>query len=172
MAKMVFFSKYKSLKNDFSSLHELEEAADFLDLLVLGLESGGSLKNSFDMALFQIPKNKLREEGLKVLFYCDSGMSFREAAFQCSQDQCSHVPFKEILEKLTLSLRLGTPILQNMTFMASHFRQQALTRLEELAQTVPVKMIFPLVFFLFPVIFILLGAGAINDFFQSFSFGF
>ncbi len=58
---------------------------------------------------------------------------------------------------------LGVPIANVLREQAREMRIRRRQRAEELAQKVPVKILFPLIFCLFPAVFIVvLGPGMIN----------
>jgi tight adherence protein C len=58
---------------------------------------------------------------------------------------------------------LGVPIANVLREQAREMRIRRRVRAEELAQKVPVKILFPLIFCLFPAVFIVvLGPGMIN----------
>ncbi len=106
----------------------------------------------------------------KVLALCNMGYSFRESLQQISAIPVTNMIFKEISINLSLSLKLGSPLVTILSHLGNHFRLSACTRLEEIASEAPIKMIFPLVLFIFPVIFILLGAPALENLIVSFQF--
>jgi tight adherence protein C len=59
--------------------------------------------------------------------------------------------------------RFGTPIVRALSGFADGMRQKRRQRAEELAAKTTVKIMFPLVFFIFPTLFIvLIGPAAIN----------
>lgn len=146
-------------------------AADFIDHLILQLESGLSVERSFEQALEQARGDTLFLPAQEVLSLARLGYSFSQSVRcvlnypQLSKD--IYGPLRDILEKIELSLSLGTPLLAMLEHLSTHFRLLANLRLEEWTQEVPIKMIFPLVFFIFPVIFILVGAQPVANFFHS-----
>jgi tight adherence protein C len=76
----------------------------------------------------------------------------------------------KIIENMIISLKLGTSLQKNLTELSKNMRTQANLKLDEITAQAPVKMVFPLVFFIFPVIFILLSSGSIQDLIRSLRF--
>lgn len=60
------------------------------------------------------------------------------------------------VRSLTQGEKLGVSIGTTMRNLASEMRKRRKAMVEELAQKVPIKMLFPLVFLIFPAIFIVL----------------
>ncbi len=134
------------------------------------MEAGGNIEQSFQQATKNLENGALKDESQKILTLCQIGFSFGESInYILTNRECSSA-LKEILENLSLSLKLGSPIIQILNHLGHHFRFIAISRLEELANEAPVKMIFPLVFLIFPIIFILLGSHAIENLIRSFNF--
>jgi tight adherence protein C len=58
---------------------------------------------------------------------------------------------------------LGIPIAQVLREQAKEMRVLRRQRAEEAAQKVPIKILFPLIFFLFPALFVvIIGPGALR----------
>lgn len=153
-----------------ANIQQLQEGADFVDFILLNLEAGANIEQSFFSALNNLEKSPLKQNAQKIWTLCQIGLSFGEAINHMMTSEMSDLVLREILEKLSLSLKLGSPLIQILNHLSFHFRLLATSRLEELASEAPVKMIFPLVVFIFPVIFLLLGAGAIENLMSSFNF--
>lgn len=171
MAIKYFFLKHLNLKPKKSiSIKEFQEGADFIDYILLNLEAGTHVEQSFFQAIDNIEPGLLKKCSQHILKLCRLGFSFGEAINQVLALHTTGPVLYEILENLSLSLRLGSPLIQILNHLSFHFRLLATSRLEELANEAPVKMIFPLVIFIFPVIFILLGSGAIENLVRSFNF--
>ncbi|MDD2371732.1 MAG: type II secretion system F family protein [Firmicutes bacterium] len=134
---------------------------DILDLLYVSVEAGlgfdmsmkratdkikGELSNELKWALDDISKGKEREEALRAV-YKRTGVedlnSFITAIIQAEQ--------------------LGSNIANMLRIQSNMLRQKRKQRAEEKSMKLPIKMIFPLLFFMFPAIFIvILGPAALN----------
>ncbi|MES2615766.1 MAG: type II secretion system F family protein [Bdellovibrionota bacterium] len=152
------------------SIKQLQECADFIDFILLNLEAGSNIEQSFLHASNNLHPGALKQGAQKILTLCQLGFSFGESLKQILQEKDCELVLRELLENLSLSLKLGSPLIQVLNHLGIHFRLIASSRLEELANEAPIKMIFPLVIFIFPVIFILLASGAIENLVRSFNF--
>jgi tight adherence protein C len=152
-----------------SHIKSLREGAELIDYMILSLESGSNIQSAFFQASQNLNSCEIKENCNKIQTLCLLGMSFRQA-IQRSLTENENTVFKEILENIDISLQFGSPIMQILNYLSMHLRCTALARFEELAAQAPIKMIFPLVIFIFPVIFILLGAGALKDLMDSLNF--
>ena len=144
-------------------------AADFLDIILLNLESGKNIYQSFEKAaLFTLNEN-IKKCADEVLTRYSVGSTF-SASLQNSTYKSNNPFYNEMIENMLLSIQLGTSLEKNLFELSKNMRSQANLKLEEVATQAPVKMVFPLVFFIFPVIFILLGSGSIQDLIRSLRF--
>ncbi|WP_286190642.1 type II secretion system F family protein [Fluviispira vulneris] len=139
-----------------------------MDTLVLNLQAGLNTFKAFERACFSITDHNLQKNCKKILKKYYLGSSFLEA-LQSVPESESNSDLQEVIENITLSLLLGASLTENLNQLSSHLKAKANTELEKLASEASVKMIFPLVFFIFPVIFILLGSASIEDFIISFN---
>lgn len=132
---------------------------DVLDLLYVSVEAGlgfdmsmkratdkikGELSNELKWALDDISKGKEREEALRAI-YKRTGVedlnSFITAVIQAEQ--------------------LGSNIANMLRVQSTMLRQKRKQRAEEKSMKLPIKMIFPLIFFMFPSIFIVILGPAV-----------
>jgi len=61
--------------------------------------------------------------------------------------------------------KFGTNVAQTLRVYSDMFRTKRYQRAEEIAAKMPIKMLFPLAFFIFPSLFVVLvGPAAINMF--------
>lgn len=165
---MKFFN-IKSLKQKQTpSIAQWQMGADFIDYILLNLDSGQNIESSFFQGAQHLPEGKLLSSIVTLQNFRRIGFSFSETIEQFLTQPQDDLALKDILENIQLSLKLGTPLSPILTHLSFHFRLLATSRLEELGNEAPVKMIFPLVLFIFPVILILLSAGAIENLLKSF----
>ncbi|BBH53493.1 type II secretion system F family protein [Fluviispira sanaruensis] len=159
-----FFKCIYQNKSTFSNY----ALTDFLDTFVLNLHAGLNTFKAFERASFSITDQNLQIYCKNILKKYYLGSSFLEA-LQTVRKAESNCDLQEAIESITLSLLLGTSLAENLAQLSNQLKAKANTELEKLASEASVKMIFPLVFFIFPVIFILLGSASIEDFIISFN---
>lgn len=134
---------------------------DILDTLTVSVEAG----LGFDAALAQITRygrGPLAGEFARVLQEMQIGRS-RADALRALGQRTSVVELRSFCAIVVQASELGVPIANVLREQAKQMRIRRRQRAEELAQKVPVKILFPLIFCLFPAIFIVvLGPGLIN----------
>ena len=126
----------------------------------------------FDAALSQVTKNvpgPLAEEIGRLLQEVQIGVS-RAEAFRHLGDR-TNVPE---LQSFTLSMiqadLFGVSIANVLRAQSKELRQKRRQRAEELAQRIPVKLLFPMIFLVLPALFVIvLGPGAIKIYQQFFA---
>ena len=74
---------------------------------------------------------------------------------------------RSILQGETLGVSIG----QIMRNLAAEMRKRRRQAAEERAHKAPVKLLFPLIFFIFPAMFVILLAPAIFSFLEAFGNG-
>lgn len=137
------------------------QLADAMDLLVVSVEAGLGL----DAALQRVASRFRRPIGdlfTKAMAEISLGSS-REAAFRGIAEA---LPFDEIRSftgSIVQAERLGTSIAAVLRSQAASLRKRRRLRAEEHARKAPVKILFPLVIFIFPSLFvIILGPAMIQ----------
>jgi tight adherence protein C len=134
---------------------------DILDVLTVSVEAG----LGFDAALAQITRygrGPLAGEFARVLQEMQIGRS-RVEALRALAVRTSVAELKSFCAIVVQASELGVPIANVLREQAREMRVRRRQRAEELAQKVPVKILFPLIFCLFPALFIVvLGPGVIN----------
>ncbi len=135
--------------------------AESLDMLTVCVEAG----LGFDAALSQVARNTegpIAGEFYRVLQEMQIGKS-RIEAFQAVAHRTSVEELRTFVSALVQADKLGVPIANVLREQSSEMRLKRRQRAEEKAQQVPVKILFPLVFFVLPCLFIVvLGPGAIQ----------
>jgi tight adherence protein C len=136
---------------------------DILDVLTVSVEAG----LGFDAALAQITRygrGPLAGEFARVLQEMQIGRS-RVEALRALGQRTSVTELRAFCAIVVQASELGVPIANVLREQAKEMRIRRRQRAEELAQKVPVKILFPLIFCLFPALFIVvLGPGVINIF--------
>ena len=135
--------------------------ADALDMLTVCVEAG----QGFDAALMQVAKSTtgpIAGEFARVLSEIQIGKS-RGAAFSSLAKRTTVAEAKTFVSALVQADRLGLPIGSVLREQSNQMRLVRRQRAEEKAQKVPVKILFPMLLFIFPALFIvIIGPGAIR----------
>lgn len=141
----------------------LKSLPDVLDLLTISVEAG----LGFDQALTKVvekAKGPLAEELAKTLQEIQYGKNRRDALRDLST-RLQVDALTQLVNALLQADRLGIGIAQVLRVQAEDLRMRRRQYAEERAMKAPVKLLFPLIFFVFPSLFvILLGPAAINIF--------
>ncbi|MCL6517842.1 type II secretion system F family protein [Alicyclobacillus sp.] len=132
-----------------------------LDLLTVSVEAG----LGFDQALARVAermRGPLAEEFGRVLQEVRLG-SPRAAALQRMADRTGVAALGTFVVAVVQAERLGTGLAGVLRVQAAEVRQRRRMEAEERAQKAPVKMLFPLVLFVFPALFIVLLGPAVIE---------
>jgi tight adherence protein C len=135
---------------------------DAIDLLVISVDAGLGL----DQALLRIGEElaishkEINEEFTQVHLEQRAG-KMRLDAWQSLAARTQIDEFASFVSMLVQSDRFGTPIIKALSRFSDDLRTQRRQRAEEQAAKTKIKIIFPLVLFIFPCIFIVLLAPAI-----------
>jgi tight adherence protein C len=141
---------------------------DVMDLLTISVEAG----LGFDAALSQVTKNvpgPLAEEIGRLLQEVQIGSS-RAEAFRHLGDRTNVAELQSFTLSMIQADLFGVSIANVLRAQSKELRQKRRQRAEELAQKIPVKLLFPMIFLVLPALFvIILGPGAIKIYQQFFS---
>jgi tight adherence protein C len=135
---------------------------DAIDLLVICVEAGLGL----DQALLRIGQEiavsypELNEEFTQINLEQRAGKA-RLDAWQSMADRTKLEEFASLVTMLQQTDRFGTPIVRALSRYSEEIRTARRQRAEEAAAKTKIKILFPLVFFIFPCLFIVLLAPAI-----------
>jgi len=140
---------------------------DVLDLLTVSVEAG----LGFDAALLKVvekQKGVLAEEFLRVLHEIKMGRPRRETLRDLARRNKPTEDLSNVVASLVQADQLGISIGSVLRNQAKQIRQKQRQRAEEKAQKAPVKMMIPLVLFVFPSIFIIVIGPAIIQIIEMF----
>ena len=135
--------------------------ADALDMLTVCMEAG----QSFDGALLQVARSvegPIAGEFARVLSEIQIGRT-RGQAFQGMGERTTPPEVKTFVSAIVQADRLGLPIANVLREQAKEMRLVRRQRAEEKAQKIPVKILFPMLFCVFPALLVVvIGPGVIR----------
>jgi tight adherence protein C len=127
---------------------------DMIDLLIVTIEAGLGILASMRVASETL-RDPLGQELRLTLQEQRMGLSVGEAISSLGRRaDCSNM--RIFVRALTQGEKLGVSIGKTMRDLAEEMRKRRKASAEERAQKMPIKMLFPLLFFIFPAIFIVL----------------
>ena len=134
---------------------------DTMDLLTISVEAG----LGFDAALAQVVKNvpgPLSEEIARMLQEMQIGVS-RTEALRHVNDRTEVPELDGFVLSMIQADKYGVGVAKVLRAQSTELRQKRRQRAEEVAQKVPLKLLFPMIFMVLPALFIvILGPGAIK----------
>ncbi|HBB17836.1 MAG: hypothetical protein A3J94_16415 [Syntrophus sp. RIFOXYC2_FULL_54_9] len=136
---------------------------DALDLMVVCVEAGTGLDTALNRTAEEMKKTNviLSEELGLVILEIRAGKSREEAlknlAWRTDLDDLSN-----LTTLLIQTERFGTSIAQALRVHSDFMRSKRFQRAEELAQKMPIKLIFPIGLFIFPVFFLVTLGPAVS----------
>lgn len=140
---------------------------DVLDLLTVSVEAG----LGFDGALMKVvekSKGVLADEFILVLQEAKMGKPRRDAL----RDMAGRIALDDLsnfVGSVILADKLGISIGNVLRLQSEQMRQKRRRRAEEKAMKAPVKMLIPMVLFIFPAIFVVLLGPAVLNIIKAFS---
>ncbi|MGM0881737.1 MAG: type II secretion system F family protein [Bacillota bacterium] len=167
MIALILPGYYLRLKSRQRCKMALKELPDTLDLLTVSLEAG----LGFDAALSKLISKKdgvLADEFRHCLEEIRLGKTRREALTGVKERLILN-ELNVLISSILQAEKLGIGMVQVLRIQSQEVREQRKQRAEEEAMKAPIKMLFPLVLFIFPSLFIVLLGPAVIQFIQTFS---
>jgi len=135
--------------------------ADTVDQMVISVRAGLGL----DAAIARVARTTegpLAAELARVVQDTRAGIP-RGAALNTLADRVRVPELRQVVVALAQAEKLGVPVAQTLQVQAAELRTKRRQYAEEQAQKIPVKMIFPMMIFILPCLFLMvLGPAAIN----------
>lgn len=138
----------------------------YLDFLTMGVEAGLNMAGAITQAVTKGPPGPLKNELALVLRDLRSGLTRSEALRR--MDERIRVPqVSSFVSAVVQAERMGASLGSTFRFQAEQRRVERFQLAEKLAMEAPVKLIFPLVVFIFPITFVVLMFPIAVKFMQS-----
>ena len=116
----------------------------------------------------KLSHRELSEEFLQINLEQRAGNP-RIGAWRNMADRVNVESVRSFVNMLVQTERFGTPISRSLGAFSDALRTQRRQQAEEVAAKTTIKLVFPLVFFIFPCIFIVTIAPAIMSIIKAFS---
>ncbi|PGS51934.1 type II secretion system F family protein [Bacillus sp. AFS041924] len=142
--------------------------ADFFDTVNLLIEAGMGLDAAIAVVC-QKMKGPISEEFKQTLEDMKLGKSRREAFYELRKRVPSDT-FQSIITSLIQADQLGIGMAKVLRNMTMRIREQRREAAREQAMKAPIKMLFPMIFFIFPSLFIVI-LGPVVIYFITKGFG-
>ncbi len=166
----VWFLMYPSLwlKQAIKLRHgEIRKALPFvLDLLTLSVEAGMDFMSSLRRNIERRTIDALGEELIRVVREIQLGKT-RRVALRDMSLRVNLQELRSVVNALVQADELGVSIGSILRIQADQIRQRRFERAEKLANEAPVKMLFPLMVFIFPAVFLILLGPVITRMVQQ-----
>lgn len=136
---------------------------DVLDLLVICVEAGLSLDQATSRTAEEL-RNALPDlcDELTVVVLEQRAGRARSEAWKNLAERTDEDSIRNMVSMLIQSEQLGTSVAKTLRVHSNTLRSQRIQAVEEQAAKTSVKLVFPLVFFIFPALFLVtLGPAAI-----------
>jgi tight adherence protein C len=124
---------------------------DFLDMVATTVQAGISLNAALGYAVFVAP-GALGDEVKETLSQIRLGRN-RSDALRAMASRVNQTQLTSTMTAITQAEKLGANIAQVLNELAEDVRNQRIMLVEEQAAKLPIKMIFPMAFFLLPALF-------------------
>ena len=141
----------------------LRTLPSYLDMITLCCQAGLSLTGAISHAVQKGPGGALGLEFDRMLREMRTGAS-RMAALDAMADRLDNRHVRSLVTNLTQAESLGTGLADTLAAISEQRRTERFQHAEKLAMEAPVKMIAPLVVFIFPVTFIIIFFPLVMEF--------
>jgi tight adherence protein C len=133
-----------------------------IELLVIAVEAGLALDDAIDRIVGELFESQpevaeemaLTSADLKIL-------PNREAALGKFAERVDLPSVKSFVNTLSQTMRYGTPLAQALRVVAGELRNDELMRVEENANRMPVMLTIPMVIFMLPSLFLIIGGPTV-----------
>lgn len=156
------------LKNTVKRRHlEIQKALPtILDLLTLSIEAGKDFITALRDIVMGRRRDALSEELERTLHEIQLGKQRREALRDLAR-RAQQPDLTSVINAIIQADEMGVSIGQLLRIQGDQFRTKRFQRAEKLANEAPVKILFPVVVFIFPSVIVILMAPVIMQAFKT-----
>lgn len=128
----------------------------FLDVVVLTMKAGLAFPAAIEQSTSRLPDGPVRQEFFRLIREVRTGSSRSEALQQLAK-RVRLASVSNFVAVVAQADESGGSLTKALQEQARQRRRERFQRAEKLANQAPVKLLFPLVAFLFPVTFMIIG---------------
>ena len=143
---------------------------DALDLLVICTQAGLNLEAAMGRVAreMRLAQPALADE-LELTVRELEIMASAQAALASLAQRTGLETIKRLVSTLTQTMQYGTPLTDALRNLSAETRQSALTRFEARAARLPVMLTIPMILFILPCVFLIVGGPAVIQIMRAFS---
>ncbi|MGR8919408.1 MAG: type II secretion system F family protein [Gammaproteobacteria bacterium] len=135
----------------------------YLDFITMCVEAGLNLSGALGQAMEKAPPGPLRNEFAIVLRDLRSGLT-RADALRRMADRLDITEVTSFVSAVVQAEKMGASLATVLRVQADQRRNERFQRAEKLAMEAPIKLVGPLILFIFPVTFIVLAFPIVMKF--------
>jgi tight adherence protein C len=134
---------------------------DALELLAVCVEAGLSLENGLQRVAAELKRSQPALADELALTWAEINiLPNRDQALLNFADRVNIPSVRSVVTTLSQTLRYGTPLARSLRVVAADVREDQLTAMEEKANRLPAMMTVPVMLFIMPTIFLIIGGPA------------
>lgn len=138
----------------------------YLDVVTLSVESGTNLTGALTQAVQKAPESPLRHEFNRVLRDVRAGKTRADALRELS-DRAGNKSLSSVISGMIQAERSGASLGPVLRAQANQLRSARFAMAEKKAMEAPVRLLGPLVLFIFPTTFVVLGFLVLSKMLQQ-----
>ncbi len=132
-----------------------------LDLLVICVDAGLSLEDALIRVVTELGESRPALADELALTSADLQiLPSRDEALMRMADRVDMPSIRQVVTTLSQTLQYGTPLAQALRVISAQMRDDALIQLEERANQLPALLTVPMMLFIMPTIFLVVGGPA------------
>ena len=142
---------------------------DALDMLVICSEAGLGLEAAFERVSTEIGRgHPVVAQEMEITSREMRINADRRAALLELGKRTGLENLRRLGSTLVQTMQFGTPLSQALRTLSAEMRQETLTRFEGRAARLPVLLTLPMILFILPCVFLIVGGPALIQLFQTF----